>query len=257
MRNGGRGGFEPGLIGGVILLVIGVLFLLQNTGALRFDWGVAWPILVIAVGLVVLAGALGGSRQHGTGVASVAIPSDGASRLWLSLRLGAGRYRLAGGARQLVEVEATDPMIESRVERLGDLRRVRLSPSTSWWGWNWRTGMEWRIAVAGDTPTVLDLQGGAGDFAFDLSGIDVTSATVSIGAAELRLVLPRPRGEVPIRVEGGAASLSFQVPPGVEARVTSKGLVSTSGRQETPGYASARDRVTVTVTGGAASVRII
>ena len=104
---------------------------------------------------------------------------------------------------------------------------------------------------------MLDLQGGAGDFAFDLSGIDVTSATVSIGAAELRLVLPRPRGEVPIRVEGGAASLSFQVPPGVEARVTSKGLVSTSGRQETPGYASARDRVTVTVTGGAASVRII
>ena len=257
MSNGRRGGSEPALVGGMILLVIGVLFLLQNTGALRFDWGVAWPILLIAVGLVVLAGAIGGGRQRGSGVTSVAIPSDGASRLELSLRLGAGRYRLAGGASQLVEVVATEPTIDSRVDRLGDVQRVRLSPSTSWWGWNWRTGIEWRIAVASGTPTVLDLQGGAGDFAFDLSDIDVASATVSIGAAELRLVLPKPRGEVPIRVEGGAASLSFQVPPGVEARVLSKGLVSTSGRQETPGYASARDRVTVAVTGGAASVRII
>jgi hypothetical protein len=257
MSNGRRGGSEPALILGMILLVIGVLFLLRNTGALNVDWGVAWPILLIAVGLVVLAGALGGSRRRGTGVASVVIPSDGASRLELSLRLGAGRYRLAGGASQLVEVVATDPTIESRVERLGDVQRVRLSPSTAWWGWNWRTGIEWRIGVAPSTPTVLDLRAGAGDFSFDLSEIDVTSATVSIGAAELRLVLPKPRGEVPIRVEGGAASLSFQVPPGVEARVSSRGLVATSGRQETPGYASASDRVTVTVSGGAASVRVI
>jgi hypothetical protein len=33
--------------------------------------------------------------------------------------------------------------------------------------------------------------------------------------------------------------------------------VTTSGRNETPGYATAADRVTVAVTGGVASVRVM
>jgi N-acetylmuramic acid 6-phosphate (MurNAc-6-P) etherase len=54
----------------------------------------------------------------------------------------------------------------------------------------------------------------------------------------------------------GAASLQVQVPPGVEARFATSGLLSVSGRTETPGFATARDRVLVTVTGGAASLTI-
>ncbi len=39
--------------------------------------------------------------------------------------------------------------------------------------------------------------------------------------------------------------------------VATTGLVTTSGINQTPGYATAADRVTVSVTGGAAAVRVI
>lgn len=73
----------------------------------------------------------------------------------------------------------------------------------------------------------------------------------------MTVVLPHPVGDVPLRVEGGAASFTFRIPAGVEARIATSGLVATSGRNETPGYAAAADRVTVAVTGGVASVRVI
>jgi uncharacterized integral membrane protein len=253
-----RWGVEPGLVFGILLLVVGAALLLQNTGALDVDWDLLWPLLLIALGVVVLAGAMFGfGRGGGSGETSVTVPADGAGRLELFLRLGAGRYRLAGGNASLVDVNASEPSIVSRVERQGDLARVRLSPAAERWGWTWRGGFEWQIAVARDVPTVLDVQAGAGAFELDLSDMSVASASIGIGAAELRLVLPRPRGDVPIRVEGGAAQMTFQVPPGVEARVATSGFLTTSGRPETPGYATATDRVTVSVTGGAASVRVI
>lgn len=252
-----RGWADPAVVFGVVLVLLGAAILLRNTGVLVLDWGVIWPLLVIIAGIWIMAGALWGRSAQGAGETSVSIPAEDARRLELALRLGAGRYSLAGGPAALVDVAANEPSIDSRVERIGDLARVRLSPAAERWGWTWRGGFEWRITVARDVPTVLDVQAGAGDFVLDLSDVSIPSAKIGIGAAELRVVLPRPRGDVPIRVEGGAASMTFQVPPGVEARVTSTGLVSTSGRPETPGYATATDRVTVQVTGGAAAVRVV
>jgi hypothetical protein len=269
----GRWGVEPALVVGLVLLLVGGVLLLQNTGVLDVDWGLLWPVLLILIGAVVLAGALLRPRRspssngswvasepgsgHGSGATSLSIPADGARGLELTLRLGAGQYHLEGGAAALVDVTANEPSIESRIERTGDVTRVRLSPAVERWGWSWSGGYEWRMTVARDLPTVLAMQAGAGDFELDLLDVQLTSASISIGAAELRVILPRPHGDVPIRVEGGAAQMTFQVPPGVEARVSTTGLLTTSGRPETPGYAAAADRVTVSVTGGIAAVRVI
>jgi hypothetical protein len=103
----------------------------------------------------------------------------------------------------------------------------------------------------------LDVQAGAGTFELDLEGVVTTGVRCGIGAADLRIVLPRPRGEVPVRVEGGAAQFTFEIPAGVEARVTTTGLLTASGPNQTPGYSTATDRVSVTVTGGAAAVRVV
>jgi hypothetical protein len=255
-RDRHSGWADPAIVFGVVLVLLGALILLNNAGLLLLDWGVTWPLLVIAAGLVIMAGAFMGRGADAVALQSVTIPAEDARRLELTLRLGAGRYALAAGTAELVDVTANEPSIESQVDRLGDLARVRLSPAAERWGWTWHGGFEWRIAVARDIPTMLDVRAGAGDFALDLTDVSIVSAQIGIGAAELRVVLPRPRGDVPIRVEGGAASMTFQVPPEVEARVTTSGLVTMSGRSETPGYATAADRVTVTVTGGAASVRV-
>jgi hypothetical protein len=245
------------LIGGIVLIVVGVAFLLQNAGVIRVDWGVLWPALIIAIGAVFIVGALG-RRDSGPGETHVTIPVDGASRLDLSLRVGAGRYHLGAGAGALVSVAASGPTIEHRFERAGDAARVRLSTAVDSWSWGRMAGgTDWQIGILPGLPVDLDVQAGAGDFVLDLSALAVVGARCSIGAAELRVVLPHPRGDVPIRVEGGAAQFTFVVPPGVEARVAVTGLVTSSGPSETPGYAAARDRVSVSVTGGAAAVRVV
>jgi hypothetical protein len=244
------------LVVGVVLLIVGVLFLLRNAGLITIDWSIVWPIFVIAIGLIIVIGAVR-RTSRGTGDISVSVPVEGARRLELALRLGGGRYRLRGGSMALVEASADEPTIGHVVERRGDLARVRLSTAVDPWGWGWRGGLSWRIGVASGVLTVLDVRAGAGEFDLDLSAIALASASMGIGAADLKVVLPRPRGDVPIRVEGGAASFTFLVPAGVDMRVTTAGLISSDGPSETPGYAAARDRVTVTVSGGAASVRVL
>ncbi|HEY6058456.1 MAG TPA: hypothetical protein VIV06_10510, partial [Candidatus Limnocylindrales bacterium] len=69
--------------------------------------------------------------------------------------------------------------------------------------------------------------------------------------------LPRPSGEVRVALRSGASSITIQVPPGVEARVTTAGLMSVDGRTETPGFSSTANRVLVDVQAGASSVRIV
>ena len=101
------------------------------------------------------------------------------------------------------------------------------------------------------------MNAGAGDFSLDLSGVAVAGARLQVGAAQARVVLPRPRGQVELRVSGGAAQLTFTPPPGVDYRVeTSGGLTSVDGLLELPGFAAATDRVLVRFSGGAASLRI-
>lgn len=253
----GRRPSSGALIGGVVLLIVGTAFLLRNAGIVRVDWSIIWPAIAIAIGAVLIVGTLR-RGDDGPGETAVSVPAEGASRLELALRLGAGRYRLAGGGAALVEATASGPTIDHRVERSGDSARVRLATAVDSWSWGrMATGTDWQITVAPGVPVALDVQAGAGSFDLDLESVAVTGATLGIGAADVRVVLPRPRGEVALRVEGGAAQVTFEIPAGVEARVTTTGLVTTSGPGQTPGYATAADRVTVSVTGGAAAVRVV
>ena len=53
-------------IAGVVLVVLGLVFFLQNTGFIPFDtWNNIWPILLILVGLVMTF-----SRRSGYGLRS-------------------------------------------------------------------------------------------------------------------------------------------------------------------------------------------
>ena len=181
------------------------------------------------------------------------------ARLELDLSVGAGRFRLGGGATSgnLVEVASTNDDIATQVERAGDRALVRLRQDVAWWPDAWRGGADWTVRLASDVPTLLTMNAGAGDFSLDLSGVAVAGARLQVGAAQARVVLPRPRGEVELRVSGGATQLTFTPPPGVEYRLeTSGGLTSVDGLTESPGFAAATDRVLVRFSGGAASVRV-
>src|SRR5204862_7995327 len=132
------------------------------------------------------------------------------------------------------------------------------------------------IRIGSGVPTSLRINLGAGEFDVDLSDVHVTDARVDIGASSMRLVLPKPSGDVAIRLNGGASSITLVVPDGVETRISttggllslrsdntrlgsgpgtglggpSGGCVACGSSVETSGYSAAHDRVTITISAG-------
>ena len=255
----GRGEWTGISIAGVVLVVIGVIFLVDQFGIFHFAWSVFWPVLLVAIGAVLILNAAarqGGHGVRGADVASSAIPREGVSRLELEVGVGAGTFTLAGGSSQLVEVHSSGTDIAAQQRREGDLAHVRLRQDVASLG-TWHGAASWEIRLASDIPTRLRFDAGAGSFDVDLSTLTIVEAKLQVGAARTRIVLPRPRGAVAITITGGAASFQLQVPTGVEYRFESSGgLTSVDGLTQSPGYAAATDRVLVRFSGGASSVRI-
>jgi hypothetical protein len=244
----------PELVG-VLLIGIGIIYFLGNANLIRINWGLLWPVLVIALGLLILYSAM---RPRGATASTLQVPRDDVQQLELDLQVGGGEFHLAGGSDQLVDVRSNRDDIESRVDRQGTRGRIRLRQDAAWWPFRGGSYARWDLKLPADVATALTIQGGAGSFDADLSALRVVDARLTFGAAQARITLPHPTGEVAVKVSSGAASVTIQVPPGVEATVkTSGGLLQVEGRTETPGYATARDRVTVSVTGGASQIRVI
>lgn len=244
----------PVLIG-IVLVLVGGLILLRNAGIIRIEWGAIWAIVLVGLGLALLVGAL--MPRGATEASSASVARDGTTRLELDLGVGAGLFRIEGGARGLVDVESSGDDISTSVDRRSGVARVRVRQRADWFPFGWRGPTSWTVRVADDVPTSLVLNAGAGEFWVDLSPLRIVDARISAGAAQVEVVLPRPTGELRMSVSAGAAQVVAHVPPGVEARFTTSGLMSVTGRNETPGYATARDRVLVAVSGGAASLRIV
>ena len=289
-----RGG---GVFGPVLLIAIGLLFLASNLGYLGpvswFQLLQLWPLLLVLGGIdlaigrrapvlalliaiVVIGGAValvaaqpgfvfGGPRAIG-GEAGITVPRGAVRTLELRVAGGAARYTIGGGATALVEAVSDRSdlrLVEDR--RSGDAATVRLEQSDQPFTFAGGRGNV-DIKVASDVALTLRFDAGAGDFTVDLRDLKVRELRSATGAAAMRVVLPRPDGDIPIRLDSGASSITVEVPDGVEARVSTSGLASTrsaSGRftgrgndLESPGYATARDRVTVTIKAGASSVTV-
>lgn len=196
--------------------------------------------------------------------ASISMPRGSMQSYALSVNAGAARYHLGGGASAAVEANADYAELCSTVRSSdGPRGDLRLSQSgTHFGGTNDIT-----VKLANDLPVSLTVNAGAGEFDLDLHDVKVTDVRMNIGASSTTLVLPHPTGDVTVRADGGASSLIIEIPADVEARITvTGGLVSSTSSNpratksgnviETPGYAAAKDRVTVTVAGGATSVAV-
>lgn len=285
-----------GLVWPLVLIVAGLLLLAGDLGVVKsirlVDVVAVWPLLLVLVGLelalahrrpllafatemAVLALAVAlvifqpayarwlSFIPAAAGESSaVSVPRGSATALAFRLTGGAGSFIIHGGASDLVNVtsDRDDLVVHTtgsntvsvRVDEGGRGPRFGATPSAR---------VDARLAS--DVAASVDIDAGAGDFTVDLSDVRTTDARLNVGAASLRLVLPKPNGNVSITVSAGASNLVIEVPDGVEASVTTSGALLSvrsenprvSGTQ-TPGYASASDRVTVRVTAGASSIVI-
>jgi hypothetical protein len=294
-----RGVFWP-----LLLIALGLIFLLQNFGFISgVSWRAVaslWPLLLVLVGLdiafarrwpvptlvaevlVIAAGlALAASSPNlapgyafpevGSGESDVSVPRNSATQLALTLNGGTiHSYHVSGGSEQLVEAHSAGD--DLRLRASGTTRvDVRIDQVST--GFMRPTG-DVQIQVGSDIPTSLTVNVGGGEFDIDLSDIRVTDARVNIGASSMRLVLPKPSGDVAIRMNGGASSITIVVPDGVEARIATtggllslrsdntrlgsggdaRGCVACGSSVETRGYGATHDRVTLTISAGASSI---
>lgn len=182
----------------------------------------------------------------------------------LTINGGAARYHLSSGASGAMDATANyDELCLTVRDANANRGDVRLGQGGSRIGGN----NDIDVKLASDLPVSLTLNAGAGEFDIDLHDIKVTDARFNIGASSTTVILPRPSGDLVIRADGGASSFTIEIPADVEARITvTGGLVSSSTTNarttkngnviETSGYATAKDRVAVNVTGGATSVSV-
>lgn len=239
-----------------------------------------WPVPTLAAEVVIIAAALFLAATQPTALSfatftfntssdcsnptvSSSVARGTLQSLTLRIDEGAARYRLTGGATGAVEVASDRDEICLRDRSTGSRGDVRISQGGAHFGGS----SEIVVKVANDLPLSLQVSAGAGEFVIDLREVRTTDARLSVGASSSTIVLPHPTGDVAVRLDGGASSVVIEIPADVEARVTvSGGLISTTSTNpratksgsviETPGYAAAKDRVTVTVNGGASSITV-
>jgi hypothetical protein len=253
---------------GIILVLIGVLFLISNFGWLVGInlWNLVWPLFFIGLGFWILWGVF---VHRSTSEEYKAIAIEGAARAQVRINHGAGRLEVRGGAGNSNLLEGTfSGGLVSTTQRVGDLLDVRMStPSRYIPFWFPTSGLNWSFSFNKDILLALDFQTGADEARIDLTDLQVTDLRFHSGASSSDISLPAHAGVTRVEVEIGLASLNILVPDGVAARIhTRGGLSSTSiNRQrfprigdfyQSPDYDSAENKVEIRAEVGVGSVTI-
>ena len=247
---------QRGLVGPIILIGLGVIFLLNNLGLL--GWGIwdvffrLWPVLLIAIGLDILLGrrapvfsllvglvliavfgaaiALSGMWMPGATTLSnttIAQPLDGAQRANVELQVGVGTLRLS-------EMNEPDGLIAGTVQ-VGPDERVTRSfsvndgtamyalryESNRFFNWGQRSGDNnlWTLRLNPDVPLHLRIDSGVGMTDANLARLRLTALDIHTGVGQTIATLPA-QGDLPVTIEGGVGETILTIPQGMAARIT-------------------------------------
>lgn len=292
----GRTSRRRGLpIGAMLLVAFGTLILLNTTGVVGWSiWSELWrfwPVLLIVAGVNMLvkrraplvAGALALLVLAGSGAAAYALstpsdgllvdrftePLEGVTHVDLQIDFGAGSMSLVSlplGSPALVDASFFGRKANAAIYRLGDEARIEVSIDG---GSLFRSlsGVRWEIGVSALPRLSLDVNVGAANMELDLRDLQVHELDVSVGAADLRLVLPAAAGSVRADVSAGAADINIVIPSGVAASITKSSAFSSvdiddrrfprfGDVYDSPGYASALNKIELHISVGAADVTV-
>jgi hypothetical protein len=261
----------PSYFWGGVLVVIGVLILLGNTGVLgNINWDVLWPLLLIAFGAWLIAVRVlpgGGPAVGGSGAMDRADTRDGLAKARLEVAVGSARVEIRGAALgdQLYHARIGHRGQEPEVQLDRTTGTVRISQPGSWMMGGWGR-VELDVQLSDALPWEVKINAGAIKGSVDLSTVPLTRFECDAGSSRLELSVPKPTGEVPIRVEGGSVKVRLRRPSGAAAKVQAAGgsisFTADGVRQggfgnvtwQTPGLEAAADRYEAHFSGG--SVRV-
>jgi len=242
------------LVGPVILISLGIVFLLNNLGIL--PWSVRpwqaifslWPILLIAAGLDIL---LGRRSVWGSVLALLLLVAAVAGALWLfgagigqagpveeiSQALnGATRAEViiapAVGSVHIASLPESGNLLEGEVRPISGERVSRyftvedetaklalqsegaFAPVLG----SWEGNRGWEIELTPTVPLDLEISLGVGKTEADLSGLTVTDLLVSMGIGKTTVTLPG-EGSFQARIENAIGKTVVVIPEELAARV--------------------------------------
>ncbi len=246
-----------GVVGPVILISLGVIFLLNNLGWL--EWGVwetvlrLWPVLLIGAGLdlligrrsawgsllvallllAVLAGAIWVHQTRPSGPSATAQPIEqalqGATAARVDINPGVGELRLGAldesglllsGQIQLVQGER----LVTEAHRTGSTLVYTLTTDRSGWDFRgpWGLARQWQVSLTPDVPIELTVNSGFGATEIDLSRLTITELTVNTGVGRTVLTVPAT-GHLSVNIDAGVGELVLRIPEGMGARIDASG----------------------------------
>lgn len=271
----------------VLLILLGIDFVLGRRA------GILGPAItaIVLVAVVVVSIAMTFPVARATEAPSlptsdVRVPLDGATSGEITMQLPAGTLdvgALPARGDAVLQAKTSMPaslVLNRQASVRGGVAQVVLSANSSTstgrmfppgWPFNSpRPGGEitWNVLLSPITPLTLRADVGAGQSDFDLTGLMVQQLTVNNGAGQTTIRFPSNAGQTIADVHSGAGQLVLIVPPDVGAYIhTSRGGVvnvqvpsdrfqSVSDGYETANYASAANRVDVTLHLGVGSVDV-
>jgi hypothetical protein len=226
----GREMRRSSLLWGLLLVLVGLLFLLDTLGYLPIGAGaLLWPLILIFLGAATLIGAF--YRGPASTAKHLSIPLEGSGRARVEARHGAGRVSLGTGQAggNLLEGEFGGG-VDKEVRRQGDSLEVILQspvgrdwPFTFPWGFNAREGFNWDVRMNPEIPFEMVWKTGASETTLDFTHLRPTHLLLETGASKTVVYLPVSAGQMEVSARGGAASIEFIVPAGVAARIRPQG----------------------------------
>lgn len=252
-----------GLLFPLVLIAIGVVVLLANTGVLSPEalqrLGDLWPLLLVILGLqlilnhtlprqqatliglgatvvIVIAAlvyaALAPAAPFGTRQADYSAGLGGLTAATLDLNYGAATVDIqAGGVgdslyQAHVDYPGSDNPPSISLDRESGTLEIRESSSFSPFHLFGSTRRHVLVTLTDRIPWGIQVGGGAANIRLDLRRLQLSKLQVSGGANRLDAQLPTPKGTVLISVSGGASNVMLRAPAQSEWRVAVSGGVS-------------------------------
>lgn len=262
-----------GLIWGVLLVLLGGLFLLDNFGFIPRGinvWGLFWPLLLIGLGV----SALWKSTNRGRSIPeeTLRLPLESTRSAQIKIAHGAGELTIddRAGSDELVNGVFGGGVVK-RTSTMGDETQVELRLPSDTFNWVWPGGtvggFRWTVGLNPTIPLRLELEVGASRNRLDLTHLKVNELRLSTGASETVVTFPERAGQTRAWLKSGAASVEATIPAGVAARIRFRGALASmdvdtsrfphvGDEYLSPDYATAENRLDLEVETGVGAVRI-
>ncbi len=253
------------LIGPLILIVVGALFLLSNLGFLPWGfWGTLWqfwPVILVLIGIELLFGrfhpwlgaivavvivavviALSVAMAGGL-VQPLVVQQGEVERVveemgtltsgTVELEFGAGDISVAAlpvDSANLVEADITPGTTGSRLDR-------RFSQSNGEGNLRLRTedgfrvptgriiGDSWDVKLNSRLPLDLRVKTGASQTLLNLTELNLSELRIDVGASSAEIKMPAA-GSTKAAIKAGAASVNVAIPQTMAAKIRAKGGLS-------------------------------